>query len=631
MRILSLCFLFCLSFPGFRSVAGNGNERSVHGTYNDNFDVAFYFLDLNISDTSTFIQGCVSLHVNLVDLSARQLTFDMATLLKSDSVRVNGNLAVFNHVNNQLSVDLPSEGPAGLPWKIEIFYHGLGTNAGEVQGIYNKYNSTWDKRVTWTLSEPFSALNWFPCKQSLTDQADSVYVFLSTDKTLKAGSNGLLTQSVALTGDRIRYEWKCRYPIDYYLISFTVSDYRDYSFYASMENSSDSVLIQNYIYDDDSFFSQNKASIDKTSELISLYADIFGPYPYLKEKYGHCIAPAGGGMEHQTMTTLSSFSYLLVAHELAHQWFGDYVTCKTWQDIWINEGFASYSEYLAYQYLKSQSTADSWMNGTHDLVKTLPGGSVYVPETSATDEDRIFDYRLTYAKGAAIIHMIRQEVGNDDMFFNVLREFLQLYKNSNATGMDFMFLLEEMTGLSFNRFFEEWYFGEGYPVLSIDWNHRNDTLYISSLQTTTASTPLFNILVEYEVTVDYRDTIISHRQDSSYETWHIYMPGEVTKLKVDPRGWLLMHLAGISHSENEFNNSRYVVIPNPARDKITLLFSEPVDTYMVYLADSGGKVLLKEQSKSPRKTIGIADFPKGTYFVIVEEKKMIYPVKFIKN
>ena len=192
-------------------------------------------------------------------------------------------------------------------------------------------------------------------------------------------------------------------------------------------------------------------------------------------------------------------------------------------------------------------------------------------ETSPTDEDRIFDYRLTYAKGAAIIHMIRQEVGNDGLFFNVLREFLQLYKNSNSTGMDFMFLLEEMTGLSFNRFFEQWYFGEGYPILSIDWNHRNDTLYISSLQTTTASTPLFNILVEYEVTVDYRDTIISHRQDSSYETWHIYMPGEVTKLKVDPRGWLLMHLAGISHSEHEFNNTRYVVIPNPARDKITLL------------------------------------------------------------
>ncbi len=95
------------------------------------------------------------------------------------------------------------------------------------------------------------------------------------------------------------------------------------------------------------------------------------------------MAPSGGGMEHQTMTTLANFSFLLVAHELAHQWFGDYVTCKTWQDIWINEGFASYSEYLANQYLVSQTEADNWMVRTQNFVKSLPGGSVYVPDESS--------------------------------------------------------------------------------------------------------------------------------------------------------------------------------------------------------------------------------------------------------
>ncbi len=102
------------------------------------------------------------------------------------------------------------------------------------------------------------------------------------------------------------------------------------------------------------YFKQNKAAIDKTGDLILLYSDLFGDYPFANEKYGHCVAPFGGGMEHQTMTTLVNFSFLLVAHELAHQWFGDFVTCSTWQDIWINEGFASYAEYLANQYLKSQ-------------------------------------------------------------------------------------------------------------------------------------------------------------------------------------------------------------------------------------------------------------------------------------
>jgi aminopeptidase N len=634
MRKSAFYFILLLSLnvSGLCNVAGNIANLSESGSETgENYDVTFYFLNLNISDSSTFLKGCTSIHVTLTDPSSHQVILHMANLLVTDSVKVNHSPAAFSHANNELTIEIPASFNSASTQVLEVYYHGLGKNSGDVSGIFNKYNSAWNKRITWTLSEPFSALNWFPCKQSLTDKADSVYIFLSTDQRLKAGSNGLLTAAVALPGDRIRYEWKCRYPVDYYLISFSVSDYMDYSFYAKPGDGTDSVLVQNYIYNDTAYFAQNKSSIDKTAVLINLYSERFGVYPFISEKYGHCVAPAGGGMEHQTMTTLVNFSFLLVAHELSHQWFGDYVTCKTWQDIWVNEGFASYAEYLADQYLVSQTTADEWMIRTQDFIKSAPGGSVFVPLESAGDEDRIFDSRLTYSKGAAIIHMIRQEVGNDELFFNILREYLRRYKNGNATGKDFRDLLGEMTGKSFDRFFDQWYYGEGFPSLSVNWTHRKDSLYISVLQTVSASTPVFNLLLDVKITVNNHDTILTHRLDSGFDTWAFYLPGEVTRVSIDPRNWLLMNVSGVIRTIDAENPSRFVIIPNPARERITLRFTEPVDTYRIYLSDSSGKIIFTEQSKSVRKTIDINQLPKGMYFVIVNEKNLIYPAKFIKN
>jgi aminopeptidase N len=605
------------------------NPSPLKAETGQNYDVRFYFLDLNISDTSTYVEGHVAVHITVNDKTGQQIMLDMLDLLHADTVKANQKKAVFSHSGNMLNITIPVLPAGDSLVVIDVFYHGLGKNAGDLSGIYNKINASSNKRITWTLSESFHAMSWFPCKQSLTDKADSVYVFLSTDKNLKAGSNGVLTASKDLPDNRVRYEWKCRHPIDYYLISFAVGDYMDYSFYAPV-NDTDSVLVQNYIYNTTDYFNQNKSLIDNTSDLIKLYSGLYGDYPYKDEKYGHCVAPAGGGMEHQTMTTLVSFSFLLVAHELSHQWFGDYVTCKTWQDIWINEGFASYSEYLANQYLVSQTEADSWITRTQDYVKSIPGGSVFVPADFADNEDRIFDYRLTYAKGAAIIHMIRQEVGNDELFFKILREFLKRYRNGTATGNDFRDLCTEMTGKSFDRFFEQWYYGEGFPTLAVNWFHRNDTLYVRSLETPSATTPLFNSLVEYQVSLINHDTIITHRQESGLDNWQVYLHGQITSVNVDPNHWLLMNVAGISRI-GSYQETHFVVTPNPARDKITLHFSDPVNNYKLYLSDSAGRILFTEVANGTEKIIDVSKLAKGMYFVIVNEKNEIFQTRFIKN
>jgi aminopeptidase N len=625
---LFLTFITILSSFNVQANEKASGPNQPKAETGQNYDIRFYFLDLSVSDSSTFIKGQVTIHVKVNAATGQQIALDMSHLLYTDSIRVNQNKSAFQHDGDILTITLPDLKSGDSLVVIKVSYHGLGKTAGTVPGIYNKFNSSVSKQITWTLSESFSALNWFPCKQSLTDKADSVYVFLSTDNNLKAGSNGLLTATRNLPDNRVRYEWKCRYPIDYYLISFTVGDYIDYSIYAPV-NDKDSVLVQNYVYNNDDYFSQNKPLIDKTPDMIRLFSGLFGDYPFKKEKYGHCVAPSGGGMEHQTMTTIANFSFLLVAHELAHQWFGDYVTCKTWQDIWINEGFASYSEYLANQYLVTQTEADNWMLRTQNFVKSLPGGSVYIPEESSSNEDRIFNYRLTYAKGAAIIHMIRQEIGNDELFFSILKEFLNRFKFGTASGNDFRDLCTEMTGRSFDRFFEQWYTGEGYPTLSVNWSHRNDTLYVHSLETTSSTTPLFNSLVEYKVTLLNGDTLLTHRQESGLENWQVYLPGLVSSVKVDPHHWLLMDATEINIGNEQ--ESHFMLVPNPAKDEITLYFTLPVYDYKLYIADSSGRILHTETGNTPEKTIDVRKLAKGMYFVVVYEKKEFYQTRFIKN
>src|SRR5512133_1949379 len=584
------------------------------------YDVLFYHLKLNISDTSTYISGSTVVTVKTLSGSFESFSLNFSSKLHTDSVTLDNRRVNFLHDNDTLKV-LAGQLPIDTSVSIEVFYHGLGKNYS-TSGIYNQFSTLWNRNLTWTLSEPFSAFEWFPCKQSLTDKADYVYVFLSTDNSLKAGSNGLLTAEVPLPDNRVRYEWKSKYPIDYYLISFTVSDFTDYSFYATLRNG-DSVLVQNYIFSDNNYLEDNKYNIDKSEDLLALYSDLLGTYPFADEKYGHCLSPFSGGMEHQTMTTLIDFSFLLVAHEMFHQWFGDYVTCSSWQDIWINEGFASYGEYLADQYLVSQSEADRWINNTNQYVKSVPGGSVFIPENQAGSENRIFNGRLSYKKGASIIHMIRQETGNDSVFFDALRTFLDKYKFGTASGEDLKNHLNEKTGKDFTQFFNQWYYGEGYPIHSIRWDYRNDTLYISSLQTTsTTKTSYFDVKLDFRAIQDQGDTLISFRQTAAFNEWQVYLPGNVTSLQADPYHWLLIDVSDISVLPEIMTQTGFTIVPNPARYKVTVkLNSPPVENYTIYLASSEGRIMMSRESSSQTEEININQYPSGIYFVIIKNGK----------
>jgi hypothetical protein len=236
---------------------------------------------------------------------------------------------------------------------------------------------------------------------------------------------------------------------------------------------------------------------------------------------------------------------------LGHSWFGDNVTCASWSDIWINEGFATYTEYLVNQYLVSQANADAIMLSYMNYVMTAPDGSVYIPLNETNNVGRIFNTRLSYRKGSALVHMIRFEMNNDAHFFQTLQNFQQQYQDSLATGLDFKAVCEDVSGLDFTDFFNQWYFGQGYPTFSVVWSQNEDSVYLRSIQTTsTTVTPLFKMPVEFKLSYSGGSQIMRLYQLKNDTTFKIIFPHEVTGIVVDPNNWVLNQLGTNTHLKN---------------------------------------------------------------------------------
>jgi len=434
--------------------------------------------------------------------------------------------------------------------------------------------------------------------------------------------------------NKLRYEWKSRSPIDYYLISLSVAKYVDYTIYAHPVGTADSVMIQNYVYDNPNTLPYFKNFIDSTAQMIELYSSLFGMYPYINEKYGHCMAPLSGGMEHQTMTTLGFFTFDLVCHELAHQWFGDHVTCKSWSDIWINEGFASYSEYLAHQYLRSWANAQSAMEDVHNNVLSSTGGSVYVPFSETNNENRIFDGRLSYDKGSAIIHNIRFELQDDSVFFKTLKDFQDIYGDTTAGGDDFKALLEANSSLDFTDFFNQWYYGEGYPAYSIEWLNTNDTLYFTSTQITSTSTiTLFKMLMEYKLLSPDGDTLIKVYQTNNVNNFKIPTHKNITGMVVDPNNWVLNIVGSITQGIQDINNPVYfTAYPNPCNNSLNIFMSKiPSDKIFIEIFDVYGKKISEQNETSQNITINTIGLSSGFYMLKVSDGNNSLAKRFIKE
>lgn len=221
-----------------------------------------------------------------------------------------------------------------------------------------------------------------------------------------------------------------------------------------------------YCYPESLALFQNNTS--KVLEAMQLFHNNFGPYPFINEKYGHVQFGWGGGMEHQTSTFIVTPDESLMAHELSHQWFGDKITCNSWEDIWLNEGFATY---LAAFNMETKYPATALVNRRNIInnITSQPGGTVKVADT--TNLNLIFNGRLSYNKGSYLLFMLRFILGND-VFLRALRRYQQdtALVYSNATTNDLKRNLEAESGKNLTYFFDQWYTGQGYPSYQVKWN-----------------------------------------------------------------------------------------------------------------------------------------------------------------
>jgi hypothetical protein len=323
-------------------------------------------------------------------------------------------------------------------------------------------------------------------------------------------------------------------------------------------------------------------------------------------------------MEHQTMTTLGGFDFGLVAHELAHQWFGDHVTCSNWQDIWINEGFASYAEYMALEGFKTTEECMDWLANASSLVMSQPDGSVAVPEDELTNDNRIFNYRLTYRKGAYIIHMIRHELGNDELFYDVLNSFQQQYADSVASADDFMHTLELLSQRSFETFFDQWYYGEGYPILSFRWEQANDslTIHIGQQASAPSKTPFFEIPIDIRIYYLGGDTMLRVHQHSASQTIHIPFSKRVYNLSPDPELFLLREIRSVERILPD-NTSGFAVFPNPANEFLYVENFEIGLPCMVRVYNVNGVLLFEKETAEAFTSIPLSGCLKGIYQIII--------------
>lgn len=514
----------------------------------------------------------------------------------------------FTHDNNALTIPLSKSTNRSLH-TVEVDYAGTPP-----YGMFNRTYAILNETTTYSLSEPYDAMGWFPVKQDLTDKADSSWVYVTVPDNLMAGSNGLLTDTTDMGNSTTRYEWKSKYPIDYYLISVAIGNYQDYSFYCYPEGT-DSVLVQNFIYDSPYYFSYYEDEILRTGEMIEVQSDYFGLYPHHAEKYGHCVVELNGGMEHQTMTSLGGFRFNLVAHELGHSWFGNYITCATWQDIWINEGFAVYSEYLTSQAMRTESASQAWLEQNALDAKNYDDGSVYVPFGELSDVERIFDYYLTYKKGGMLVHMIRYLLG-DEMFFDVLQSHLDIHGDSVATGEDFKSVLEDVSGMEFDAFFDQWYYGEGYPIYNIEWYQGNDTVYVNTIQEGSCpQAPLFTIPPEYMLYFENGDSLKVQLPQDDYSVINKIPENRIVdSLVFDPNLWLMQENTVQQVSSIPTEKIECSVYPNPTNSQ---LYVKPgkYGIYKLTISDIHGNTVKEISFTSHSIMMDLSALSRGVYIL----------------
>jgi aminopeptidase N len=541
-----------------------------------NYDLTYHRLRLTVDPNVAAISGEVTTkYIAKENLST--VTFDLSDALDVSSVKQRGvDLTFFRSGNNELIINLPSVQNINVLDSLSINYGGVPTSTGFGSFLVDEHNGT---PILWTLSEPFGAMEWWPCKQDLNDKINNIDVYISAPSLYVSVSNGLQQSRIDNPNGTSTTHFKHNYPIPAYLIAIAVSNYQIYNQQGGLGTTESPYFpIVNYMYPETA--TANTASLQVTPGIINFFETVFGPYPFRNEKYGHCQFGWGGGMEHTTVSFMTAgntggYSRSLIAHEMGHQWFGDKVTCGTWKDIWLNEGFATYLASMVIQYFDGENSFITDKNNMINSITSNSGGAIYLTDAEATDVNRIFSSRLSYRKGAMVLNMLRFKLG-DTNFFQGLRNYLNDpdLAYAYAVTLDLKGHLEATSGMDLTEFFNDWVYNQGYPSYTIGaTNIGNGQARITINQTqSNASVSFFEMPVPLRLTGSggqQLDVVLENTTNG--QQFIVNVPFAVTGVVFDPKKDLISRNNSATLSAPSFELQNNILLyPNPATTTITL-------------------------------------------------------------
>ena len=505
----------------------------------EGFDVTYYKLDLKLTVNPNYLSGSVKMVAKVLNNNLASITLDLMSAMTIDSVIDGAGKVAFNQQPSTLNITLRRPYQKNDTLSVTVFYRGIPGSSGFGSFVFSSNgNSPW----VWSLSEPYGAKDWWPCKDHPGDKADSVDIWVTCESRFKVGSEGKLVAVVDNGNGTRTHKWQHRYPIATYLVSITVAEFSEASGWFKY-GSPDSMLVLNYAIPNS--LSDATTALPQIINNLRIYSDLFGQYPFYKEKYGFAQFGWGGGMEHQTMTSIINFGESLIAHETAHQWFGDMITCQTWPNIWLNEGFATYCVALYFE--KKSGTSGYWsvINGeTPGALNAV--SSIYVRDTSSVAT--IFNSNLVYSKGAMVLHMLRHVLG-DSVFFRSMKQYASdpRFRFATASTEDFQSVCETTSGKglgSLNYFFQEWIYGENCPSYVYQWgylkNGSTTTVRVSLRHTTGTSNPgFFKMPMDLRFTGAGLDTTIVVMNESPNQSFVFTLSKDPTGFQLDPGNWIL--------------------------------------------------------------------------------------------
>lgn len=606
----------------------NRAEHLHHARYSsvtNNYDITYHKFVWDIDPTKFYISGTVTTIFTPTEDNIKKIEFDLFRDLTVESVMYNGNSLDFTlHTNDILQVDFLQDLVKGTFYTIDIKYKGAPNTGGF--GSFNTGTTPGNNPILWTLSEPYGARDWWPCKQDLNDKIDSIDVIVTCGKEYRVASNGVLVEETT-NGDNKTFHWKHRYPVPAYLIAIAVTKYEVYSDFVPM-NDQDDIEILNYVFPES--LANAKQGTKHTVEIMQMYNDLFGIYPFADEKYGHAQFLWGGGMEHQTMSFMVNFNYGLIAHELAHQWFGDMVTCGSWEDLWLNESFATFLTGLTSLYLGDENQFRNWKVGTMNSVTSQPGGSVFVSDT--TSIGRLFNGRLTYRKGALVLDGLRHRIG-DDAFFKAIRNYLDDKKFGYARTKELIKHFETTSGQDLTSYFDHWYWGEGYPSYNIDvsvYPNGSNTVTINQTQSH-SSVSFFDELVPIRFSGEGQDTILHFMNTENHQTFNFTVPFKVESSSFDPNVEIITknNNLAVGTSEVDWNSNEVTVGPNPGHDYLQISNTNQA-IQSIRLIDLTSKQLIKKADLPDGGKLDISDLPQGLYFLEIQKNGYMIGKKILK-